>query len=80
MSRKKTRTSISLPEELLVAIDRRAQSQGRTRSDLVCEAMNHYFASEEEKQLAEGYKQMARESRENAGGFEASLLEMWPEW
>lgn len=80
MSRKKTRTSISLPEELLGVIDSRAQALGRTRSDLVCEAVNRYFASEEERLMAEGYREMARQSGTLAASWDATAPEAWPEW
>lgn len=80
MTRRKTRTSISISEELLRVLDRKAQEDGRTRSDLVCEAVNRYFASEEERLLAEGYIEMAQESSEMVKEFEAAQLEVWPEW
>lgn len=74
MARRKARTSITIPEDLLSELDRKAGEQGRTRSDMVCEAVTAYFADEEEKLMAEGYKEMAGESAETqpaAGG--------WPE-
>ena len=80
MHRRKARTSITIPRELLAALDRKAQENGRTRSDLVCEAVSSYFASEEERLLAEGYMEMAAESLEMAKEFEAAQLEVWPEW
>lgn len=79
MSHKK-RTSISISEDLLKAIDQKAREEGRTRSDMVCEAINQYFASEEERLLAEGYIEMNKESLEMAKEWEFAQLEVWPEW
>lgn len=64
MARRKARTSITIPENLLSELDRKACEQGRTRSDMVCEAVSAYFADEEEKLMAEGYKETAGESFE----------------
>lgn len=80
MSHNKARTSISIPTDLLKALDNRAREEGRTRSDLVCEAVNLYFAGEEERLLAEGYIEMAEESLEMAEAFLPAALEVWPEW
>jgi len=74
LARRKARTSITIPEKLLSELDRKACEQGRTRSDMVCEAVSAYFTDEEERLLAEGYKEMAGESLDvqTAGGC-------WPE-
>ncbi|MEK7817869.1 MAG: ribbon-helix-helix protein, CopG family [Actinomycetota bacterium] len=80
MKKRKTRTSISIPEVMLDDLDRRAREAGRARSDLVCEAISQYFASEEEKLLAEAYTEMSEESLELAREFEAAQNEVWPEW
>lgn len=80
MSHRKLRTSISISEDLLKAIDQKAQEEGRTRSDMVCEAINQYFASEEERLLAEGYIEMNEESLEMVEEFLPATLEVWPEW
>jgi len=79
-AKRKTRTSISIPEALLQALDRRAGEEGRTRSDLVCEAVSAYFSSEEERLLAEGYLEMAAETPAELRGFEGSAREILPEW
>lgn len=80
MSHRKLRTSISISEDLLKAIDQKAREEGRTRSDMVCEAINQYFASEEERLLAEGYIEMNAESQEIAREWETSWHKWWPEW
>lgn len=80
MKKRKARTSISIPEGLLKDLDRRAQEARRARSDLVCEAISLYFASEEEKLLAEAYLEMNEESLELAREFEGAQNEVWPEW
>lgn len=80
MTRKKARTSISISGDLLKALDSRARAEGRTRSDLVCEAVNRYFASEEERLLAEGYMEMAAESCKATGEGAGSWPAGWPEW
>ncbi len=67
MGRRKARTSITIPEGLLADLDRRARDEGRTRSDMVCEAITSYFAGEKERLLAEAYSEMARESAELSG-------------
>ena len=80
MPRRKARTSITISPQLLAELDRKAREDGRTRSDLVCEAVASYFAGEEEKLLAEGYLEMAAESRSDAEEFLPAALEVWPEW
>lgn len=80
MPRRKARTSITISEELLAALDRRARQEGCARSDLVCEALSFYFASEEEKLLAEAYTEMSEESLQIARDFEQAQNEVWPEW
>ncbi|MBK5225794.1 MAG: ribbon-helix-helix protein, CopG family [Thermoleophilia bacterium] len=76
MTRRKARTTITIPEQLLAELDRKASEQGRNRSDMVCEAVSSYFASEEDRLLAEGYIEMAEESRGMSGESEKA----WPEW
>ncbi|MFA6002354.1 MAG: ribbon-helix-helix protein, CopG family [Thermoleophilia bacterium] len=76
MTRRKARTSITIPQNLLAELDLKAREAGRTRSDLVCEAVSSYFASEEERLLAEGYIEMAEESHPESKGNCSS----WPEW
>lgn len=76
MTRRKARTTITIPEQLLAELDRKASEQGRNRSDMVCEAVSSYFASEEDRLLAEGYIEMAAESRGMSGESEKA----WPEW
>jgi len=80
MARRKARTSISIPEDLLADLDRKARDEGRTRSDLVCEAVTSYFAGEEEQLLAEAYAEMASESLTISQAWEHSWPEWWPEW
>jgi predicted DNA-binding protein len=79
LTRLKARTSITIPENLLSELDRKASEQGRTRSDMVCEAVSAYFAEEEEKLLAEGYKEFASESTETDTGAGGCWPESWPE-
>lgn len=79
MSQHKSRTSISISADLLKAVDRRAQEEGRTRSDLVCEAVNLYFASEEDRLLAEGYLEMAEESLKFVNETAPAQPKTWPE-
>jgi len=76
MTRRKARTTITIPEHLLAELDRKASEQGRNRSDMVCEAVSSYFASEEDRLLAQGYIEMAEESRGMSGESEKA----WPEW
>ena len=80
MTRRKARTSITIPENLLAELDTRARKDGRTRSDLVCEAVSSYFASEEEQLLAEGYMEMAEESDEDAKESGGCATGRWPKW
>ena len=76
MPRRKARTSITIPQNLLTELDIKAREAGRNRSDLVCEAVSSYFASEEERLLAEGYIEMAEESHRNS----KDNCGRWPEW
>ncbi|MBI5869338.1 MAG: ribbon-helix-helix protein, CopG family [Actinobacteria bacterium] len=78
MARKKARTSITIPENMLAELDRRAAELGRTRSDMVCEAVAAYFTDEEEKLLAEGYRQMAGGSAGGSSGEGGCWPESWP--
>lgn len=78
MARKKARTSITIPENMLSQLDRKAAEQGRTRSDMVCEAVAAYFADEEEKLLADGYQQMADGSSQEQTGDGGCWPESWP--
>ena len=80
MTRHKARTSITIPENLLAELDTRARMEGRTRSNLVCEAVSSYFAGEEEQLLAEGYMEMAEESPETSEESGSSWPERWPKW
>lgn len=64
MTRRKARTSITIPTAMLESLDERARTSGRTRSDLVCEAVSSYFAGERERLLADAYRKMNEESRE----------------
>lgn len=78
MARLKARTSITIPEALLSELDRKAGEQGRTRSDMVCEAVASYFANEEERLLAEGYKEMSENSPDRPAGTGGCWPESWP--
>ncbi|MHB8793280.1 MAG: CopG family ribbon-helix-helix protein [Thermoleophilia bacterium] len=78
MARKKARTSITIPENMLSQLDRKAAEQGRTRSDMVCEAVAAYFADEEEKLLEDGYRQMADGSSQEPPGDGGCWPESWP--
>jgi len=78
LARRKARTSITIPENLLSELDRKASEQGRTRSDMVCEAVAAYFADEEEKLLAEGYMEMAGDSPETPPEAGGCWPESWP--
>ena len=80
MARRKARTSITLPESLLANLDHKASAEGRTRSDLVCEAVSSYFAGEEERLLAEAYVEMTVESREASREGCRNWPQWWPEW
>ena len=80
MPRRKARTSISIPQSLLSELDRRAGEDGRTRSDLVCEAVVRYFASEQDRLLAEGYREMAAETKpagEETEGMPGGAATLW---
>lgn len=76
MPRRKARTSITIPENLLAELDIKARKDGRTRSDLVCEAVSSYFDSEEQRLLAEGYIEMSEESQRTT----RDSCNRWPEW
>ncbi|MHB9112394.1 MAG: CopG family ribbon-helix-helix protein [Thermoleophilia bacterium] len=78
MARKKARTSITIPENMLFELDRRAAEQGRTRSDMVCEAVAAYFADEEKRLLAEGYREIAGGSSEEPAGNGGCWPVSWP--
>jgi metal-responsive CopG/Arc/MetJ family transcriptional regulator len=80
MPRRKARTSITISENLLADLDRKAREEGRTRSDLVCEAVSSYFANEEDRLLAEGYLEMNDESLEISREWCGHWPEWWPGW
>jgi len=80
LSRRKARTSITIPGELLTDLDSQARNEGRTRSDLVCEAVASYIAREEDRLLAEGYLEMAQEPRQVRTKCSSRWPDWWPEW
>ncbi|MDO8736871.1 MAG: CopG family transcriptional regulator [Thermoleophilia bacterium] len=78
MARQKARTTITIPEELLSELDRKASEQGRTRSDMVCEAVAAYFSDEEDKLLAEGYIRIEDDSPDSPPETGGCWPESWP--
>jgi len=79
LARQKARTTITIPEGLLQELDRKAREKGRTRSDMVCEAVAAYFEDEEEKLLAQGYMRMAGDVAEKPRQAGSCWPEGWPE-
>jgi len=80
MSRRKARTSITIPAEMLADLDRKAAAEGRTRSDLVREAVASYFASEEDGLLAEAYREMGGKGGRDGHDIIYHEADSWPEW
>ena len=76
------RINVTLPRELLEAMNNIAGS--RSRSRLISESIQEYVRKikkdELEKQLEEGYKAAAKESIALAEEFEAVDLEGWDEY
>jgi predicted DNA-binding protein len=62
----RTQTLVQLTDELLAALDQRAVATGRSRSDLIREAIEHYLrdaaADEVDRRIVEGYRRIPQES------------------
>lgn len=62
----KEKVTVSLPRELVRYADKKAAESGKSRSQLVAEALAEKKAREEEELAAEGYRFYASESRDFA--------------
>jgi len=63
---KKTQTLVQLTPDLLAALDQRALLTGRSRSDLIREAVRHYLdevlQDEIDRRIVAGYRKKPQES------------------
>lgn len=61
----RAQTLVQLTDELLAALDQEAVTSGRSRSDLIREAIERYLgaaaAEEIDRQIVEGYTRMPQE-------------------
>jgi metal-responsive CopG/Arc/MetJ family transcriptional regulator len=61
----RTQSLVQLNDELLAALDQQAAARGRSRSDLIREAIEHYLTealdAEIDKQIADGYRRVPQE-------------------
>ena len=62
---KKTQTLVQLTPELLAALDQQAAASGRSRSDIIREAIRQYldqmFEAEIDRKIVEGYRKKPQE-------------------
>lgn len=63
---KKTQTLVQLTTDLLAALDQQAAASGRSRSDIIREAIRHYFdeiiQDEIDKKILAGYRRKPQKS------------------
>jgi metal-responsive CopG/Arc/MetJ family transcriptional regulator len=82
METQKVRINISVPKELLMAIDRMAGK--RKRSRFIAEAVRERIESVKTERLAtlmaEGYRKNRQETLDLAAEFAAADLENWDEY
>ncbi len=71
------KVTISLPEELVVYTDRRADQKGTNRSQVISQALAHLMAFEEEQLAAEGYAFYAAEAEGFAASSGQAVAEAW---
>jgi metal-responsive CopG/Arc/MetJ family transcriptional regulator len=61
----RAQTLVQLTDELLAALDQQAVATGRSRSDLIREAIDRYLgtiaADEIDRRIVEGYRRMPQE-------------------
>jgi predicted DNA-binding protein len=62
----RAQTLVQLTDELLAALDQLAVATGRSRSDLIREAIDHYLGStaadEADRRIVDGYNQKPQEA------------------
>jgi len=62
----RAQTLVQLTDELLAALDQRAVATGRSRSDLIREAVHCYLggegADEADRQIVDGYRRIPQEA------------------
>lgn len=72
------KVTVSLPEELVIYADRRADESGINRSQVISQALADMMASEDEKLAAEGYAFYSAEAGEFAAASAQAVAEAWP--
>ena len=62
----RAQTLVQLTDELVAALDQRAVATGRSRSDLIREAIDRYLgavaADEADRQIVDGYRRIPQEA------------------
>ena len=71
------KVTVSLPEDLVVYADRRADEGGINRSQVISQALAYMMASEDERLAAEGYAFYAVEAGEFAAASAPAVTEAW---
>lgn len=71
------KVTVSLPEELVLYADRRADRTGISRSQVIGQALAFLKATEEEKLAAEGYSFYSAEAEEFAAVSNWTVAEPW---
>lgn len=74
------RLTITLPRETAEYARQVARRRGKSRSAIVAEALEALRQAEMERELAEGYRAMAAESRRFAREAMALSAGTWPEY
>ncbi len=61
--RSRTQTLVQLTDELLAALDQRAASSGRSRSELIREAIQRYLGEDDaDRAIVEAYRRVPQEA------------------
>jgi metal-responsive CopG/Arc/MetJ family transcriptional regulator len=69
------KVTISLPRDIVAYADRRARSEGTSRSRVIAEALERARAAEEEALAAEGYQFYAQEAADFAEASQGAVAE-----
>jgi len=69
------KVTISMPDELLIFVDRMAETFGKTRSGFIASLLADARERELERLAAEGYRYFSAEAGEFAAASEAAVAE-----
>lgn len=74
------RVTVTVPEEIVVAIDNMAKRKKLSRSRIVTQILDRASREARHKALVEGYQAMSEENAEFAEAVRPLSAEVWPEY